>query len=272
MIIDAEYDEIDDGEDALDFTDADSLPWLEAEDEDEAAGGFDTSQFVGFLAVLAVLALLFWGIVYVGSNYDRGAVEIADGSLIEAPEGPYKERPLDPGGKEFAGTNDVAPGVGQGLTTDGRLADSRGVGSTGAGSGDGDLNVAMPPIGGGVSGVGGGSGSAANAGANNAGGIGGLTDASGASSTDQTPPAQVADTSGVGVQIGAFSSRARAEQGWTKLKGQSAALSKYDRRIMEGEADDAPVFRLQAVAPTLADANRLCRALRNEGLDCQVKR
>ena len=258
MIIDANDDEIVGNDQGLDLAESDSLPWLEAEDEDEAAGGFDTSQFVGLLAVLAVLALLFWGIVYVVSNYDRGPALVADGSLIEAPEGPYKARPADPGGKEFAGTNDVAPGVGQGLATDGRLADS-----TGAGSGDGDLNVAMPPIGEGASTLGGGAGN---------GDAGTQTASTDGSTTQQTAPAQVSDTSGVGVQIGAFSSRARAEQGWTKLKGQSAALSKYNRRILEGQADRGSVFRLQAVAPTLAEANSLCRALRNDGLDCQVKR
>ena len=56
MIIDANDDEIVGNDQGLDLAESDSLPWLEAEDEDEAAGGFDTSQFVGLLAVLAVCA------------------------------------------------------------------------------------------------------------------------------------------------------------------------------------------------------------------------
>ncbi|MEM6586707.1 MAG: SPOR domain-containing protein, partial [Pseudomonadota bacterium] len=68
-----------------------------------------------------------------------------------------------------------------------------------------------------------------------------------------------------------FSSRARAQEGWTKLRRQSAALNGFRQRILEGQADRGPVFRLQAVAPTLSEANALCRALRADGLDCQVK-
>lgn len=255
MIIDAEYEEIEQDGEAMDFVEPESLPWLEADEEDEAAGGFDTSQIVGLGAILAVLGLIFVGIVYVLSNYDRGPVEIADGSLIEAPEGPYKERPADPGGKEFAGTNDVAPEVGQGGAPDGRLADS-----TGAGSGDQDLGVAMPAIGGDVASTG--SGRSTNSGA-------GTT--SGVEPSAPNTTAAASDTGGVGVQIGAFSSRARAQEGWTKLRRQTAALNGFKQRILEGQADRGPVFRLQAVAPTLSEANALCRALRADGLDCQVK-
>jgi hypothetical protein len=39
---------------------------------------------------------------------------VADGSMIPAPEGPIKERPANSGGKEFAGTGNVAPVVGEG--------------------------------------------------------------------------------------------------------------------------------------------------------------
>ncbi len=260
MIIEAEYEEIDDSGEALDFADADSLPWLEAEEEDEAAGGFDTSQIVGLIAILGVLAAVFFGIVYFISNYDRGPVAIPDGSLIEAPEGPYKERPADPGGKRFAGTGDVAPEVGQGGAPDGRIADA-----TGAGSGDQDLNVAMPPIGGDTSRSTGSNGTTSQA-ANAA--------SEGSAPSAQSAPAATAEASaseGVGVQIGAFSSRARAETGWTTLRRQSAALGGYKKRILEGRADRGSVFRLQAVAPSLAEANALCRALRAHGLDCQVK-
>jgi cell division septation protein DedD len=190
---------------------------------------------------------------------------VPDGSLIEAPEGPYKERPDDSGGKQFAGTGDVAPAVGQGGAPDGRIADS-----TGAASDDQDLNLAMPPIGGADP-----QGSGPRAGDTDTGATGA---AAGTQVAPQAAPqaASAASTGasaneGVGVQIGAFSSRARAEAGWTTLRRQSAALGGFDRRIVEGRADRGPVFRLQAVAPGLAEANALCRALKADGLDCQVK-
>lgn len=243
----AEFEGLEGNGEELDFADADSLPWLEAEEDDAGAGGFDSSQVVGLAAILLVFGAIFVALVYFLSNYNRGPVEIADGSLIEAPEGPYKERPADPGGKEFAGTGDVAPGVGQGETPDARLAEN-----TGAGSGDQDLNVAMPPIAGGAP--------AAPA------------PAAPAPAPTETPaPAAASSSGGVGVQVGAYSSRARAQQGWSALLRQSAALEGFENRILEGQADRGSVFRLQAVAPSLAEANRLCSALKRDGLDCQVK-
>lgn len=242
---DAEIEGLDEAGEELNFAESDSLPWLESDEEDEGAGGFDSSQLIGLAAILLVFAAIFVGIVYFLSSYNRGPVEIADGSLIEAPKGPYKERPENPGGRKFAGTDAVAPEVGNGGVTDGRIAD------TGAGSGDQNLGVAMPPIAGGEP-------------------TAPVTPAPQPAETSAPEPS--AATSGVGVQVGAFGSRARAEQGWNTLRRQSAALSGYKRRILEGQADRGTVFRLQAVAPTLAEANRLCAALKRDGLDCQVKR
>lgn len=243
----AELDGLESGGEELNFAETDSLPWLESDEDDEGAGGFDSSQLVGLAAILLVFAAIFVGIVYFLSSYNRGPVEIADGSLIEAPEGPYKERPENPGGKQFAGTDEVAPEVGNGGVTDGRMAE------TGAGSGDQDLSVAMPPIGGGEPPV-------------------PTAPASPAPKPAETAtPEPAAAKSGVGVQVGAFGSRARAEQGWATLKRQSAALSGFKNRIVEGQADRGTVFRLQAVAPNLTEANKLCSALKRDGLDCQVK-
>ena len=47
---------------------------------------------------------------------------MADGSVIEAPPGPYKTRPENPDGKRFEGTGNIAPAVGEGQTREGRLA------------------------------------------------------------------------------------------------------------------------------------------------------
>jgi len=272
VIIDAEYEEIEGSGDELDFAESDSLPWLESDEDDDAAGGVDRTQMIAFIALLAVIGISVVGAVYLVSNYNRGPVAVADGSLIEAPEGPYKTRPDEAGGKQFAGTDDVAPGIGQGQASDGRMADD-----TGAGSGDQDLNVAMPPIGGGTSAVAsqeGSSGSAGNTAANT--GDTAASEADGAQSASNTASSntasQAAATSGVGVQVGAYSSRARAEQGWQTLRGQSAALSGVKRRIVEGQVDGSSVFRLQAVAASVGEANTLCRTLRSQGIDCQVKR
>ena len=270
-MIGSDYDGIESGGEELDFAESDSLPWLESEEEDDQAGAVDKTQMLAFIALLAVIAISVIGAVYLVSNYNRGPVAVPDGSLIEAPEGPYKERPDNAGGKTFAGTDDVAPGVSQGQSPDSRMADD-----TGAASGDQNLGVAMPAIGGGASGSAGTDGArgagatqgGSDAGASAAGASNGSGDAPAANSGGSSASSQV---DGVGIQVGAYSSRARAEQGWQTLQRQSSALSGVQRRILEGRSDSSSVFRLQAVAPTLAEANALCRKLRSEGLDCQVK-
>lgn len=78
--------------------------------------------------------------------------------------------------------------------------------------------------------------------------------------------------SGVGVQIGAFSTSAGAEAAWSKLAAAHAPLAGFSHRVVEGKADMATVFRLQAIAGDVAGANALCGKLQARGLKCQVKR
>lgn len=86
-------------------------------------------------------------------------------------------------------------------------------------------------------------------------------------------PAQAAPASGgIGVQVGAFSTNASAEAAWSKLVTAHQALSGLSHRVVEGKADMATVFRLQAVAGDFAAANALCAKLQAGGLKCQVKR
>jgi hypothetical protein len=101
----------------------DRLPWLESGDEDDDEGGVDTGRIVGF-AMFAALALaaLVGGIWWFGQRGPAPEL-VADGSTIPAPDGPYKTRPADPGGKTFEGTGNLAPAVGEGKTTEGRIAD-----------------------------------------------------------------------------------------------------------------------------------------------------
>ncbi len=77
---------------------------------------------------------------------------------------------------------------------------------------------------------------------------------------------------GVGVQVGAFSSKEAAEAGWTKVSGQaSGALSGVSHRVIAGNADNGTIYRLQAVAPDAAAAGALCGKLKGAGISCQVK-
>ena len=89
--------------------------------------------------------------------------------------------------------------------------------------------------------------------------------------TDKPVPVSTAEPSGVGVQLAAYRSRARAEQGWNDIRSRTSALNGVRYRIEEGTVDIGTVYRLQAVASDRAAADRLCAALKADGLDCQVK-
>jgi hypothetical protein len=84
-----------------------------------------------------------------------------------------------------------------------------------------------------------------------------------------SPAAETAG--GVGVQVAAYSNRAQAEAGWTRLSGQYSVLSGLHHRVVEGQADIGTVYRLQAVTADAGAAHALCGELKAAGLACQVK-
>jgi len=210
------------------------LPWLEGDDEYEEEGGYATGQVV----VLVLLGLLAIGLIVGGiwwalrDRPDRQLV--ADGGVISAPAGPYKARPDNPGGEVVAGTGDTSFAVAEGQSRPVQV---------------GDKPVASP--------------------APSASPVPkpGFSDAKPTASA--SPAADAA--SGVGVQVGAYSSREAAEKGWTTMQQQFTPLAGMSHRIVEGQADIGHVFRLQAVPGDAAAARSLCANMRSAGLSCQVK-
>ena len=114
--------------------------WLEpdATDEEESEGALDTRRIltviIGGLALLAVLGGLGWWLV---SSARNGEDVVADGSIIRAPDAPYKVRPADPGGMEVAGTGNVSFAVAEGEVREGQIVepappdDAQGAGAVG---------------------------------------------------------------------------------------------------------------------------------------------
>lgn len=219
---------------ALDEDDA-PLPWLESGDEEfEEEQGSGTGRILGLVVgSLVALAAIVGGIWWATHRSSDPAL-VADGSTVPAPEQPYKEAPKDPGGKTFDGTGDTSFAVSEGQTRPARLGEAPAAPSP-------SVDVGPKPAA---------SPSAAPA----------------AGATASAPAA----VGGVGVQVGAFSSRALAEAGWTKLAG-NPALSGVRHRIVEGQADIGTVYRLQAVAADAASASALCSRLKASGVQCQVK-
>ncbi len=228
-MIDAEYEELNDEGSELDLASTDSLPWLESDEDDSEAGGLDAGQIMLFAAGLVLLLGAVVGGVWWVSNKAGGGEVVADGSVIPAPEGPIKQRPDDPGGKEFAGTGNVAPVVGEGGSRPAVVAEKP-VPAPAA------TAVAKPSV-----------------------------------STVPVAVPAAGDIPGVGVQLAAYGTRARAEQGWSDIIRRTDALTGVKYRVVEGKVDIGTVYRLQAVTGSRAEADRLCAALKADGVDCQVK-
>ena len=100
------------------------LPWLEPEEdeEDDDEPGFDPRRaLVLVLGGVALLGALGGGAYWLLNRHEDNAI-VPDGSLIDAPDAPYKVRPADPGGTQVTGTGDESFKVGEGLDNEGRIA------------------------------------------------------------------------------------------------------------------------------------------------------
>lgn len=209
------------------------LPWLEGDDDDlEDERGSGFGQ--GMLLVL--LGLVAIGVLVGGlfwaTRHKPDEQLVADGGVIAAPKQPYKVKPANPGGEVVAGTGDTSFAVAEGKSSQVQIDGKDETPKPGFDT------VAKPE-----------------------------PKASGAASA----PTPAAAPSGVGVQVGAYSSKDAAEAGWNALKTQYAALSGVSHRIVQGQADIGTVYRLQAVPGDLAAAKALCSGMKGAGLSCQVK-
>lgn len=212
------------------------LPWLESDDDGDDPPAYDTGRLIGLSLIMLVVLVALVGGVWFVANRGVGGGPAPDGSLIEAPGTPYKERPESPGGKTFAGTGDTSYAVGAGKEIEGRLAPSTPVVTASVVPSPSATPSASPS-----------------------------TRPSAAATSDAGLPA------GTAVQVGAYSNRADAEAGWRRLVGQTEALSGVSHRIVTGRADIGTVYRLQAAGGDRAGAQALCERLKTAGIACQVK-
>lgn len=218
----------------LELGDDARLPWLEGDDddlEDERGTGFGQGMVLVLLGIVAI-GLIVGGLFWATRKKADDQL-VADGGVIAAPKQPYKVRPDNPGGEVVAGTGDTSFAVAEGKSSQVQI--------------DGKDETPKPSIDAGTK---------------------PMSKASGSAAPAAPPPAA---PSGVGVQVGAYSSRDTAEAGWNALKTQYSGLSGVSHRILQGQADIGTVYRLQAVPGDLSAAKALCNGMRNAGLSCQVK-
>ncbi|MCT2398220.1 SPOR domain-containing protein [Novosphingobium mangrovi (ex Huang et al. 2023)] len=210
------------------------LPWLEGDDdefEDEGGSGIGQGILLVVLGLVAIGAIV-GGLFWVLRDKPDEAL-VADGGVVAAPKKPYKTKPENPGGEVVAGTGDTSFAVAEGQTRPPQIDDKDEAPKPGFSSLDKSEKPEAPKA--------------------------------------KETPARAPAVKGVGVQVGAYSTKTAAEAGWNTLKSQYPALADVSHRVVEGKADIGTVYRLQAVPTDLAAAKELCNGMKSAGLSCQVK-
>lgn len=266
----------------------DKLPWLEpAGDYEGEPSGMKGKLIAGLVAAVAVIALIFGGMSWY-RNRDLTGGGSAEAQLIKAPAQPYKVLPTDPGGMIVEGQGDTVYAAGAGDDPGGAIDLSalpeEPVSRTAPGVEAGDVGIAsLPPS------------TAAHPATpaqpskpaptavppkpvpNTA-----TLPVKTATATPPKPAAPVAKSpasapppstgSGTyGLQLGAFSTRAKAESAWKAMSGRFTFIGALNKSVEPVAKGATTLYRLRATGvASRASADNLCGRLRVTGDSCTV--
>jgi cell division septation protein DedD len=256
--------------DRLDGTDDDRLPWLEPVEEEIDEEGSGTGRIVAMLVGgLLIVAMLVGGYLWFHGRSQMAAS--GDGSVIKAPDAYYKERPASPGGMDIGSGDEIVYSASKGNEVQ-SVIDVNGAAET-------PVNVdrkapapvplpavstpSTPPV------------SAPHARPAAAP----VTDA--AVSTKVAPPVakpappkpvtvapEAAPSSGGStVQLGAFSTEAKANAAWKTLSARFSFLQGLSQSVAPVKSGDKTLYRLRAGGGAARD---ICAKLRTAGESCTV--
>lgn len=257
--------------DRLGPSDEDRLPWLEPVEEEFEEGGISTTR----LAVWIVAALVLVGLIVGGFLWMRSgsSAEAGDGALIAAPDAYYKERPAP--AAEAAGGDEIVYSASKGNEVE-SMIDTSAAAET-------PVNVDRPPI-----------AEPAVPQPSKPVAIATAKPAPAAKppvaapkpTVDQTlvkqaakaPPkakpaaapvaAEAAPISGGStIQLGAFSSQAKANAAWKNLSGRFSFLGGLTQSVVPVQSGDKTLYRLRANGGNAGD---ICKRLRTAGESCSV--
>lgn len=209
------------------------LPWLQpVEDEDEPRGLSARKMLAALLVVAMGAAIVAAAFFWLGQ---RDAPVTGPPELIQAPPGPYKIKPPNPGGLDISAESETAFETSAGEDRDAQLDTSKLPGGT----------VVKAP-----------EGPKAEASAEPAKPI------------KPEPTAEPKTTGGTGsvIQLGAFANKAQAERAWTALSSRFPSIAALNKMIVPFEHG----IRLRAGAASAADAKQACDTLKAAGENCFV--
>lgn len=208
-----------------------TLPWLEAVDDEDGPSGVPARRMLA-----ALLVILLAVVVVSGTFFWLGRQNAADSGgapeLIRAAPGPYKVRPADPGGLDVAGESETAFQTSAGQDTDAEL-DLDAVSEAPV------ARPAPPPK---------------------------PEPVRDAKPAEAEPAAQPTGGRGSVVQLGAFANRAQAERAWAALSARFPSVAAMNKMIVPFSGG----IRLRAAAASPAEARQACQALKVAGENCFV--
>ena len=212
------------------------LPWLEAVDDEDGPRGVPARRMLAaLLVVLLAVALVSATFFWLGRQNGGDAAGMPE--LIRAEPGPYKVKPVDPGGLDIAGESETAFETSAGQDTDAQLDLSK----------TPEEPIVVPPK---VK-------PEARPG----------DTAKPAEAKVETKP-EPAPTGGKGsvIQLGAFANQAQAERAWSALSARFPSVAAMNKMIVPFSGG----IRLRAAAPSPAEAKAACQTLKVAGENCFV--
>jgi hypothetical protein len=244
--------------DRLGPDDEDRLPWLEpVEEEIEEDGGISSRLIIGLAGGLLLVALIVGGFLWMRSGSDAGSGE---GALINAPDAYYKERPAAdaPDSEE----DEIVYSASKGNEVE-SMIDTSGTAETPVNVDRAQLAEApTPPV-------------PPPTATRNAPAATPKPTAPAAAPALPKPAAKAAapvatTRSGGGggtIQLGAFSSQAKANAAWKNLAGRFSFLAGLTQSVVPVQSGDKTLYRLRASG---GDARDICGRLRTAGESCAV--
>jgi len=243
--------------------DEDRLPWLEPVEEEGADEGISAGRLVaGLMVALVALGFIVGGVYWLKQRAGGPGTSSGDPTLIAAQPGPYKVKPPEPGGMTVKGQGDSSYAASEGADPNARIDLSaipeapiaRNGGAAPAAATTAPAPAAAVPAPAPV-----------------------VKKAEAAPAPIKPAPAKVeaakaapvsSGSGGTQIQLGAFSSAAKASDAWKSLSGRFSYLAGLSKEVLPVESNGKTVYRLRAAAGGQASA--ICAKLKVAGEACVV--
>ena len=209
------------------------LPWLQPVEDENEPRGLSARKMLA-----ALIVVLFAGLIVAATFFWLGRQNASVGGppeLIQAPAGPYKVKPPNPGGLDISSESETAFETSAGEDRNSQLDTSKlpqapATKPSQAKTSAPQQETAKP------------------------------------ASPLPEPEPKVTGGAGSVIQLGAFANKAQAERAWTALSARFSSIAAMNKMIVPFPGG----IRLRAGAPSAADAKQACDTLKAAGENCFV--